>query len=150
MLRGGREYQTEMTPDIGPLPSSRRTAIVIYSVLALIGIGAAVLWHEYDRALEGLPAFKSETSPQAVSLQSFDDYQRAVAENLRRHDEMLQALDAEIKRLTDQFLQLTTKMYSLESSARDAQAAITAVPKHAPKKAAPKLPTFTPVRKDKY
>jgi CII-binding regulator of phage lambda lysogenization HflD len=148
-LEGEREYQTEVAPDIGPLPSSRRITIVIYMVLALIGIGAAVLWHQYHGALEGLPTFKSETSPQAVSLKSFDDYQRAVAENLRRHDEMLQAQDAEIKRLTDQVLQLITNMYSLESRIRDAQAAIPSVPKQASKKATAKLPTFTPVRKEK-
>jgi hypothetical protein len=146
-LEGERD-QTEVAPDIGPLPSSRRTATVIYIVLALIGIGAAVLWHEYDGDLEGLPTFKSETSAQAVSSKSFDDYQRAVAGNLRRHDEMLQAQDADIKRLTDQVSQLITNMSSLESSTRDAQAAIPPVPK-ASRKAAAKPPAFTPVRKEK-
>jgi len=146
-LEGERKYQSEVAPDIGPLPSSRPITIVI--ALALIGIGAAVLWHEYDGALEGLPTFKSETSPQAVSSKSFDDYQRAVAGNLRRHDEMLQNQDAEIKRLTDQVLQLITNMYLLVNSTRDAQAAIPPVPKQASKKAAAKPPTFTPVRKEK-
>ena len=148
-LEGEREYQTEVAPNIGPLPNRRRITIVIYIVLALIGIGAAVLWHAYDGALEYLPTFKSETTSQAVSLKSFDDYQRAVAGNLQRHDEMLQAQDVEIKRLTDQVLQLITNMYSLESSIRDAQAAIPPVPKQASKKAATKLPAFTPVRKER-
>ena len=40
-FEGEREYETEPARDIGALPSSRRTAIVIYIVLALTGSGAA-------------------------------------------------------------------------------------------------------------
>jgi len=139
-FEGEREYLTEATSDIGPLRSGRRTTIVIYVVLALFGSGAAFLWHGYDeRAFEGFPIFGSERAPQAVSLKSFDEYQRAVATNLRHYSEILEAQDIEIKRLADQVLHLITKMDSLESRARDAQAAIPPAPKEAPKKPARRL-----------
>ena len=134
---GEREYETEPARDIGALRSSRRTAIVICIALALTGSGAAFLWREYGGALDDFAIFKSEAAPQAVSLKVFDEYQQAVAGNLRRYSEMLQAQDAEIKRLSDQVLQLTMKIDSLESRARDAQAASPA-PKAAPKKPAGK------------
>ena len=137
-FEGEREYETEPARDIGALRSSRRTAIVIYIVLALTGSGAAFLWREYGGALDDFAIFKSEAAPQAVSLKVFDEYQQAVAGNLRRYSEMLQAQDAEIKRLSDQVLQLTMKIDSLESRARDAQAAISPAPKAASKKPAAK------------
>jgi outer membrane murein-binding lipoprotein Lpp len=145
-----REYQAEAAPDIGPLRSDRRMPIVIYIMLALIGSGAAFLWHTYDGVTDALPIFKSEPPPQApdtVSLKSFDEYQQAVAGNLRHFSEMLQTQDVEIKRLTDQVLQLNTKIDSLESHVRDAQAAIPPAPKQAPRKPAakPRIPTEAPV-----
>lgn len=154
-FEGERECETEVAPDIGPLRNSRSTTIALYVLLALIGSGAAFLWHGYDSALEGLPIFKSETAPQAVSLKSFDDFQRVVTENLQRYDEILRDQDAVVKQLTDQVLHLNTRMDSLESRARDAQAAIPAAPKEAPKKPAAKPPAFTggvplpPVREEK-
>lgn len=134
-----RGYETEPVPDLGPLRSgrSRRTTILVCIVMAVIGSGVAFLWRGYG-AFEGLPIFKTETAPQAVSSKAFEEYQQATAVNLGRDREMLQALDAEIKRLSDQVLRLTIKMDSLESSARDAQAAIGPAPKAAPKKPAAK------------
>jgi hypothetical protein len=133
-FEGEQEYLTEAAPDIGPLRSGRHMTIVISIVLALIGSGAAFLWHGYEGALERFPIFGSETAPQAVSLKSFDEYQRAVAGDLRRYSEILEIQDIEIKRLADQVLNLTTKMDSLESRTRDAQAAIPPAPKEAAKK----------------
>lgn len=127
-----REYDTEPARDIGQLRNNRRTAIVIYIVLALIGSigsGAAFLWSKYGSALDDFAIFKSEAPPQAVSLKVFDEYRQAVAGNLRRDREMLQAQDAEIMRLSDQVLLLTMKLDSLESRAREAQAAISPAPK---------------------
>src|SRR5271163_2945846 len=135
-FEGERECETEAAPDIGPLRNSHRTTIAIYILLALIGSGAAFLWHGYNGALGGLPIFKSEIAPQAVSLKSFDDYQREVAGDLRRYDEILRDQDAQIKRLTDQVWHLNTWMDSLESHVRDAQAAIPPGPKEAKKPAA--------------
>ena len=109
-FEGEREYETEPSRDIGALRSSRGTAIVICVVLALTGSGAAFLWREYGGALDDFAIFKSEAAPQAVSLKVFDEYQQAVAGNLRRYSGMLQAQDAEIKRLSDQVLQLTMKI----------------------------------------
>jgi hypothetical protein len=145
-----QEYQAEAAPDIGPLRGGRRMTIVVYIVLALIGSGAAFLWHEHDGVIEAISIFKSEAPPQApeaVSLRSFDEYQQAVAGNLRHLTEMLQIQDVEMKRLTDQTLQLNMKMDSLESRARDAQAAIPPAPKQASKKPAakPRIPADAPV-----
>jgi hypothetical protein len=134
-FEGEREYETEPVRDIGPLRNSRRTAIVISIVLALIGSGAAFLWSEYRGALDDF-AIKSEAAPQAVSLKVFDEYQQTVAANLRRYSGMLEDQDAQIKRLTDQVLLLTIKVDSLGSRAQDAQAAIPPAPKAVSKKPA--------------
>ena len=136
---GERERDIEVAPDIGPLRSGSHITIVVYIVLALIGSGAAFLWHGYEGALEAFPILGSDTAPPAVSLKSFDEYQRAVASNLRSYSEKLEAQDIEIKQLADQVLDLTTRIDSLESRARDAQAAIPPpVPKEASKKPAGK------------
>ena len=137
-FEGEREYETEPAPDLGPLKSSRRTTIVFSIVAALIGGSAAFVWHTYDGVIEALPTFKSGAAPSVVSVKAFEEYQRAVAGNLRSNSEMLQAQDVEIKRLSDQVLQLVVKMDLLESNTRDAQAAIPSSPKAAPKKSAAK------------
>jgi hypothetical protein len=98
--------------------------IVLHTALALIGSGAAFLQHGYGRTLEALLISGSKTAPGVVSLKRFDNYQRAVAGGLRRHNELREAQDIEFKRLTDQVLYLIIKMDSLESRTRDAQAAV--------------------------
>jgi hypothetical protein len=129
-LKGDREY--ELDPNLRPLRRGRgrRTTIVVCIVLAVIASGAAFLWGGYGGTLEGLPIFKSEErAPQAVSSKVFQEYQQAVATNFGRDREMLQAQDAEIKRLSDQVLRLIMKMDSLERNARDAQAAVGPAPR---------------------
>jgi hypothetical protein len=143
-----REYEIEPARGIGQLRNNRRTATVIYIVLALIGSiggGAAFLWSRHGGALNDFAIFKSETAPQAVSLKVFDEYQQAVAANLRRDHEMLQAQDAEIRQLSDQVLLLAFKIDTLASRGREAQAAIppVPVPKVAPKRRAAKPPLST-------
>ena len=138
-----REYETEPVRDIGALRSSRRTPFVICIAMALIGSSAAFLWCKNGNVLDDFAIFKSEAAPQAVSSRAFDEYQQAVAGNLRRYSGMLEAQDAEIRRLSDQVLHLTMKMDSIESRARDAQAAISPAPKAASKMPAAKPRTST-------
>ena len=109
---GERERDIEVAPDIGPLRSGGHITIVVYIVLALIGSGAAFLWHGYEGALEAFPILGSDTAPPAVSLKSFDEYQRAVASNLRSYSEKLEAQDIEIKQL---------KRFSSDLNLRDSQ-----------------------------
>jgi hypothetical protein len=133
-FEGKQEYETESAPDLGPLKSSRLPiTIAIAIVLALIGAGAAFFWYEYDSSLE---ARKSETAPPVVSLKSFEDYKQAINESLQRDHELLKIQDAQLKRMSDQVLQLIMKLDLLESNARNAQAAIPPAPKAAPKKPA--------------
>jgi hypothetical protein len=87
-----------------------------------------------------------------VLLEDFEEYRHEVAGSLRRDHEMLQAQDAEIKRLTDQLSQVMTKMDSLGSRVREAQAAASPTgPKAAPKrptaKPAPPISTVAPQEK---
>ena len=155
-FEGEREFPTEAAPDIGPLRSGRHMTIAVYVVLALIGSGAAFLWNQYEGSLEAFRFFRSETPAQTVSLMSFDEYQRAIASNLRSYSQKLDTQDLEIRRLADQVLHLVTKMDALESRARDAQAAVSPpTPKVASKKAAsrPRISTddapSPPVREEK-
>jgi hypothetical protein len=134
-LEGEREYESESVPDLGPLRRRRRRTIAICTVMALIGAGAAFAWYEYGGVPETLASFKATP---VVSLKTFEQYQQAIAASLRRDQELLQAQDAELKRLSDQFSQLATKLDLLESKARDAQATFVNDPKAAPKKPATK------------
>ena len=137
-FEGEREYEAESVRDLGPLSGNYRKSVAIWIVVAAIGGGGALLWHEYGATFLALPILKTETPPQVVSLLAFGEYQQSIAGDLRRNSEMLQAQDAELKRLSDQVLQLVMKMDLLESKARDAQAAILNAPKAAPKKPAAK------------
>ena len=124
-----QEYEREPAPSLRPLKSSRSITIVIFVLLALIGSGAAFFWHEYDSLL----TFKSAASP-VVSLKAFEEYQQAVDASLQRDHESLKIQDAQLKRMSDQVLQLIMKLDLLEGNVRNAQAAIPVAPKAAPKK----------------
>jgi hypothetical protein len=124
-FEGEQEYAREPAPNLGPLKSGRPITIAIFILLALIGSGAAFFWHEYVSSI-------------IVSLKTFEDYQRTVDASLQRDHELLKIQDAQLKRMSDQVLQLVMKLDLLESNARNAQAAITVAPKAVPKKPAEK------------
>jgi hypothetical protein len=114
-------------------------------VLAWVAGGTAFLWFGYDSAPRPSPK---------VSLQDFEEYRHEVAGSLQRDHDMLQAQDAEIKRLSDQLSQVITKMDSLGGHVREAQAAVSPTgPKAAPKRPtarpAPSISTAAPEENDK-
>jgi hypothetical protein len=129
-----QEYERQAAPNLGPLKSSRSITIVFFILLALIGFGAAFVWHEYGGSL----IFKSETTPPVVSLKAFEEYKQTVDASQQRDHELLKVQDAQLKRMSDQVLQLVMKLDLLESNARNAQAAIKVAPKAVPKKPAEK------------
>jgi hypothetical protein len=134
-FEGEQEYETEPAPHLGPLKSSRpQITIAVFILLALIGAGAAFFWYGYDSS----PSFKSETAPPVVSLKTFEEYQQATDGSLPRDHELLKIQDAQLKRMSDQVLQLIMKLDLFESNVRNAQAAIPVAPKAAPKKPAEK------------
>ena len=135
-FEGEQEYETEPAPNLGPLKTIRPITIAIFIVMALLGAGAAFFWHEYGSALEALTSFKSEAAPPIVSLKTFEEYQQAVDGSLQRDHELLKIQDAQLKRMSDQVLQLVMKLDLLESNARNAQAAIPLAPKAPAKKPA--------------
>jgi flagellar basal body-associated protein FliL len=133
-LQGEQEYETEPASDVRPVQGRRLVAVICVGIMLVwVGGGAAFLW--FGSTPKSFPD---------ASLRDFEEYRQEIAKSQRRDHEMLQALDAEIKRLSDQVSQLTTEMASLESRARDAQAAIAlASQKAGPKKPAAKPPTST-------
>jgi len=136
-LEGDREHETESAAQLGPLRSGRSTILRICIVMALVG-ASAFLWLQYGDAPKALMGLKSEPGPPVVSLEAFDKYRQEVAGNLQREDELLQAHEAELKRLSEQLMQLVTKLDLLEHKAPDAQAAIPLAPKAVPRKPATK------------
>ena len=133
-------YETEAAPDISPLQRRRRSIFVLICVcfvLAWVVGGAAFLSFGHDSAPRPSPK---------VSLEDFEEYRHEVTGSLQRDREKLQAQDAEISRLSDQLSQVITKMDSLGSRVREAQAPVSpAGPKVAPMKPAtkPAPPTLT-------
>jgi hypothetical protein len=106
-------------------------AICVCFMVAWVGGGAAFLWFGDSSVPNSSPK---------VSFEYFEEYRHEIAGILQRDHEMLQAQDAEIKRLSDQFSQLITKIDSLGIGAREAQAAVSS----AGQKAAPKKPAAKP------
>jgi hypothetical protein len=115
--------------------------VLICLVLAATGSGAAFAWHGYGGELLAFTAApKAAPAPQAAVVQdallkTLTEAQQRATAIAQRNQELLQAQDAQIKRLSDTVSQLATRVEGL--SARNAQAF---VPPPAPKKpAAPKV-----------
>jgi len=114
----------------------RWVSALVCIMLAATGSGAAFLWHGYDGA-QFVAALKAAPAPQAAAQEALmkglaEAQQRATA-IAQRSQELLQAQDAQIKRLSDTVSQLATRVDAL--SVRNAQASV-APP--APKKPVPK------------
>jgi uncharacterized coiled-coil protein SlyX len=109
-------------------------------LLVLIGGGSAVLWHYFSGSLSEPAVSKTDEISQLTStLKGLQQSQQDIALDVRHDEQMLQAQQANIKRLSDQIFQLAAKLDSLQSSLRDAQAsAPPSVQKTAPKKPASK------------
>jgi flagellar basal body-associated protein FliL len=138
-------YETEAASPLQRRRPSMVVLICVCFVLAWVAGGTAFLWFGYDSAPR--PATK-------VSLEDFEQYRHEVTGSLQRDREMLQAQDAEIKRLSDQLSQVITKMDSLGSRVREAQAAVSPTsPKAAPQrptaKPAPPISTAAPEENNK-
>jgi hypothetical protein len=130
-LQGEQGYETEPASDVRPVQGSRLIVVICVGIMLVwVGGGAAFLW--FGSTPKSFPE---------VSLRDFEEYRQEIAKSQRSDHEMLQALDAEIKRLSNQVSQLITEMASLESRVRDAQAAIGQ--KAGAKKPAAKPPTST-------
>jgi uncharacterized coiled-coil protein SlyX len=106
----------------------------------LIGGGSAVLWHYFSGSLSEPAVSKTDEISQLTStLRGLQQSQQDIALDVRHDEQMLQAQRADIKRLSDQISQLATKLDSVQSSLRDAQAsAPPPVQKPVPKKPASK------------
>lgn len=135
-------YKPDGEPTVQPAgeePVKRRgRTLALCLLLVLIGAGSAFLWHYYSGSLSE-PAISrlDEISQLKTTLQGLQSQQGA---EVQRNQEMLQAQQADIKRLSEEVAQLTAKLDLLQSSARDAEAAIPPTHKPPPKKPAPKSP----------
>ena len=129
------EFDEEID-DEAPRPR-RWVSVLVFFVLIAIGSGAAFAWHGHDGALLTASSGVSPRAPEAAQealLKSLAEAQQRMAAATQRSQELLQAQDAEIKRLTDTIAQLATRLDAM--SARNAQGS---VPPPQPKKPAPKV-----------
>jgi hypothetical protein len=123
--------------------SGRTLAVCL--LLALIGSGLAFLWYYYGAAITGAAASKTDAIAQlTVTVQGLQQFQQGIAVDVRRNQEILQAQQADIKRLSDEVAQLATKLDFIQSSAREAQAAAQPVHKPPPRKLASKPAVHEP------
>jgi uncharacterized protein HemX len=125
----------------GEKPVKRRgRTLAACLLLVLIGGGSAVLWHYFSGSLSGPAVSRTDEISQLTStLKGLQQSQQDIALDVRQDKQMLQAQQANIKRLFDEIFQLAAKLDSLQSSLRDAQAsAPPSVQKPAPKKPASK------------
>ena len=118
----------------------RGRTLAVCLLLVLIGGGSAVLWHYFSGSLSGPAVSRTDEISQLTStLKGLQQSQQDIALDVRQDKQMLQAQQANIKRLFDEIFQLAAKLDSLQSSLRDAQAsAPPLVQKPAPKKPASK------------
>ncbi len=111
--------------------------IVFIVILAVIGIGSALLWRAYGNGFSALPslipAAESATPPdKPVGLTDFQAFQQQIVGSMQSTQQVLAAQDAEIKRLSDQVSALSAKLDSLEHPLAEA-----VDPAPAPKPVAP-------------
>ena|SRR5436305_1751972 len=149
-----------------PTVRRRRVPLAVSAVLlALLGSGAAVLWHSYGASLGfaslglpslGLPSFgltsTSGTEPSAsaamdrpAGLKDLQAMQQQIAGPVQAATQLLASQQAELKRLADQVAVLTAKVDLLERPAASAQAQLPAQPPPPPPPpAAPRKRTAAP------
>ena len=118
-------------------PVKRRGRVLaVCLLLALLGSGSAYLWRSYESIAEpGVPK-TDEISQLTGALRGLQQSQQGMAADVRRNQEMLQAQQARIERLSDEIAQLTAKLDLSQSSAREAEASTAHKPP--PKKPASK------------
>jgi len=121
-------------------PIRRRGRILAVCLpLALIGGGSAFLWHYYGGTITVSATSKTDTISQlTVTLEGLQRSQQGIAADVRRNQEMLQAQQADIKRLSEEIAQLAAKLDLLQGIAREAKAAAPSVHKPPPNKPASK------------
>jgi hypothetical protein len=132
------EYQGDPLRD-EPLKRRGRTLAVGLLLLAMIGGGSAYLWYYYGGPIIGPAASKPDQMSQlTITVQGLQQSRQDIAADVRRNQEMLQAQQADIKRLSERFAQLAAKLDLLQSNAREAEAAAPPAHKLPPKKPASK------------
>jgi uncharacterized coiled-coil protein SlyX len=118
-----------------PEPKRRRLVpiAVVAALLAMVGIGSALLWRAYGNL--ALPSLASANGPAAapvsavekgVGLAAFQAFQQQSAAQMQAATQLLASQQAEIKRLSDQMAVLSGKIDALQGP-----------PAPAPKQAAP-------------
>ena len=135
------EYEGEFQSDPDNKESVGRLGrtLAVCLLLALIGSGLAFLSYYYGAAITGPAASKTDAISQlTVTVQGLQQSQQGIAVDVRRNQEILQAQQADIKRLSDEIAQLAAKLDFVQSSAREAQAAPQPVHKPPPRKLASK------------
>jgi hypothetical protein len=131
------EFQADPV-DEEPVKRRGRT-LAVCLLLALIGSGSAFLWYYYGVAITGPAASKTDAISQlTVTTQELQQSQQGIAVDMRRTQEILQGQQADIKRLSDEIARLAASLDSIQSSAREAQAAAQPVHKSPPRKLASK------------
>jgi uncharacterized coiled-coil protein SlyX len=141
------DFQTLETPR-----RRRRVPLAIAAVvLALVGSGAAVLWHSYGAGLPALPSFTSTSGSEPSASVAIADkpagvkdlqaLQQQITASIQSNAQLLASQQAELKRLADQVTVLTAKVDLLERPAASAQASL---PTPAPPPPAPVAPRKRP------
>ena len=105
----------------------RGLTLAVCLLLASIGSSSAFIWYYYSAAIAGPAASKMDAISQlTVTLQGLQQSQQGIAIEVRRNQEGQQT---DIKRLSDEIAQLAAKLDLIQSSAREAQAAVQPVHK---------------------
>jgi hypothetical protein len=124
-LRDEDQYESEFRTDPTDEEPVRRHGWTLAAclLLSLIGSGSAFLWRYYSDAIIAPVAAKLDVISQStVTLQHLRQSQRSIADDVRRNREMLEAQQADLRRLSVEISQFAAKLDSLQKSARDAQA----------------------------
>ncbi|MEA2880907.1 MAG: hypothetical protein QOH32_126 [Bradyrhizobium sp.] len=141
------DFQTLETPR-----RRRRVPLAVAAVvLALVGSGAAVLWHSYGGNFPSLPSLTTTSGPEPSASVAIADkpagvkdlqaLQQQITASIQSNAQLLASQQAELKRLADQVAVLTAKVDLLERPAASAQASL---PAPAPPPPAPVAPRKRP------
>jgi uncharacterized coiled-coil protein SlyX len=92
-------------------------------LLSLLGVGSAFAWREIKSELSYQPRQSMLPAAAYVPPTEFQAYQQSTATVLQQSSALLQAQQAEVKRLSDQVAKLIDEVGALKSASAEAHAA---------------------------
>jgi hypothetical protein len=118
------EYDPQVDDELAPKEKPVRNGLFFAwcVVLSLLGVGSAFAWRAIRGELSYQPPQSTASAVAYVPSTDFQAYQQSTATALQQSSALLQAQQAEVKRLSDQVAQLIDEVSALKSASAEMHA----------------------------